>query len=90
VNNTPVIPRKETKMWYLFPTFLGIIGGIVILIALRNRDWRKAKLGLIQGIVITFVPIMILPMYAFTTGMVSLLATIIPAIGFTVYVFVKG
>ena len=57
--NTPSISRKpsgqkpsqpKSKAWYLLPIFLTITGGIIMYIALRNKNRSMAKKGLGLGI----------------------------------------
>jgi len=43
--------RNASAAWYLLPIFFAIIGGIIMWLALRNEDPRKAKKGLIVGII---------------------------------------
>jgi hypothetical protein len=41
--------------WFLFPMFLGFIGGIIMYAVLRKRDRHTANFGFIIGIVMAFV-----------------------------------
>jgi uncharacterized membrane protein len=45
--------RSASAAWYLLPIFFGIIGSLIMWLALRNEDPRKAKKGLILGIILT-------------------------------------
>lgn len=47
--------RNASAAWYLLPIFFGIIGSVIMWLALRNEDPRKAKKGLILGIILTAV-----------------------------------
>jgi hypothetical protein len=46
------IVEKPSKWWYLVPIFFGIIGGLVMYLALKDEDKKMAKKGLILGIII--------------------------------------
>ncbi|GEM_PF-2504125 len=69
------LPRSYTKMtdeeyyynyrdasgaWFLLPVFLGLIGGILMWLALRNEDPRKARDGLYVGIVFFILGVIII------------------------------
>ncbi len=43
--------RNASAAWYLLPIFFSIIGGIIMWLALRHEDPRKAKKGLIVGVI---------------------------------------
>ena len=44
-------PKKiTTKRWYLFPIFLGIIGGVISWALLRESDYKMATNNLFVGI----------------------------------------
>lgn len=43
--------RDASGAWYLLPIFFGFIGGIIMWLALRNEDPRKAKYGVYVGII---------------------------------------
>jgi hypothetical protein len=45
--------RNASAAWYLLPIFFGIIGGLIMWLALKNEDPRKAKKGLILGVILT-------------------------------------
>jgi hypothetical protein len=47
--------RNASAAWYLLPIFIGIIGGIIMWLALRHEDPRKAKKGLIVGIIMMVI-----------------------------------
>jgi hypothetical protein len=49
----------RSRWWYLLPIFLGIIGGIMAYVALRNDDKKIAKNCLWIGIIITIVGVAI-------------------------------
>jgi len=51
--------KKQSAAWYLLPILLGIVGGVVALIALRNRDPLKGQYCIIIGVVITVVGIIL-------------------------------
>ena len=53
-------PRKErSSWWYLFPIFLGLIGGIIAYFVLRNDDRKKAKNCLYIGIILAFMGLIV-------------------------------
>jgi hypothetical protein len=41
-----------SKFWYLVPILFGIIGGVIMYFALRGRDSKMAKKGLLLGILL--------------------------------------
>ncbi len=41
----------RSRMWYLVPIFLGILGGVISWFALRNSDRALAKNCLIVGVI---------------------------------------
>ena len=47
-------PLNEPKsnVWYLLPLFLNLLGGLIMFIALRKENAKKARKGLILGIVV--------------------------------------
>ena len=53
-------PEKErSSWWYLFPIFLGLIGGIIAYFVLRNDDRKKAKNCLYIGIALAFMGLIV-------------------------------
>ena len=48
-----IIYKKRSVLWYLLPIFIGIIGGIIAFVVIRNSDPLKGKYCLIIGIVTT-------------------------------------
>lgn len=53
-------PKIAQKWWYLLPTFLGSIGGIIAWFTLKSFDKKLAKNCLILGISLDVFKIMIL------------------------------
>lgn len=49
----------QSKLWYLAPIFLGIIGGLLMFVALRKENWKMAKNGLILSIVLQVIGIVV-------------------------------
>jgi hypothetical protein len=49
--------KGPSKLWYLLPIFLGIIGGIVGYFAIRDKDRKMAKYILIVGFIPTILVI---------------------------------
>jgi hypothetical protein len=54
----------DSRVWYLLPIFLGILGGIIMLISLRKKNITMGKIGLVVGIIITLFP------FVFTLGLI--------------------
>lgn len=52
--------EKPTRLWYLVPLLLGIIGGIIGYFAVKDEDRKMARELLLVGILTSFVPIIIL------------------------------
>ncbi|MBC8502086.1 MAG: zinc ribbon domain-containing protein [Nitrosopumilus sp.] len=52
-------PSTASAAWYLLPILLGLIGGIIAWIAIRNRDSKRARNCLVVGIVISIIPIIV-------------------------------
>jgi predicted PurR-regulated permease PerM len=44
--------ENNTKLWYLAPIFLGIIGGLVMYLVLKDTNPKMAKKGLVVSIAI--------------------------------------
>ena len=51
--------EKSSRLWYLVPIFLGIIGGLIAYLILKNDDPKLAKRCLIVGILLTIIPVII-------------------------------
>jgi hypothetical protein len=49
--------QKSSRLWYLVPIFLGIIGGLIAYLILKKEDTKLAKRCLIVGIIITIIPL---------------------------------
>lgn len=45
--------KSVSKIWYLLPIFMGIIGGVIMFVTLRKEDMEEAKTGLVLGIIVT-------------------------------------
>ena len=58
--------NRPTRWWYLVPIFLGILGGLIMYLIVKDDDKKMAKNGLILSIVLTvigliiYIPLMIL------------------------------
>jgi hypothetical protein len=48
-----------SKFWYLLPILFGIIGGLIMYLALRGRDAKMAKKGLLLGVLLIVAQIVI-------------------------------
>jgi uncharacterized Tic20 family protein len=68
--------RHASAAWYLVPIFLGIIGGVIMWLALKSEDPRKAKKGLIVAVIMYVIALAIL--LAIAAFLASLGATIVP------------
>jgi len=60
--------EKPSKLWYLFPIFLGFIGGIYGYFSLLGKDRKMANKLLILGIIISLIPILIVFILIFYPG----------------------
>jgi hypothetical protein len=70
--------RDASAAWYLVPIFLGIVGGVIMWLALRKEDPRKAKKGLIVAVIVYFIALAIF--LAIAAFLASLGAAIVPPI----------
>ena len=68
--------RLASDARYLVPIFLGIVGGVIMWLALRKEDPRKAKKGLIVAVIVHFIALAIF--LATAAFLASLGATIVP------------
>jgi membrane protein CcdC involved in cytochrome C biogenesis len=59
-DSTSLYVKTPSKAWYLLPIFLGLIGGIIMFVLLRNEDRGMANKGLILGIILMAIGFMIL------------------------------
>jgi H+/Cl- antiporter ClcA len=57
---TTQTPKISSRWWYLFPIFLGVIGGIVSWVVLKSHDRKLAKNCLVLGVIFVILEIMIL------------------------------
>jgi len=51
--------EKSSRLWYLIPIFLGIIGGLIAYLILKKDNSKLARRCLIVGILITIIPAII-------------------------------
>ena len=49
----------KSPLWYLLPAFLGITGGLIAYLILKNNDSKKAKNALLIGIIVS-IPFFVL------------------------------
>lgn len=62
VQSKPAASRsgRSTRLWYIVPILLGIIGGIIAWIVLRKKDPSLGKNCFIVGIVFLIIELMYL------------------------------
>jgi len=60
--------EKPTARWYLAPLFLGIMGGLLAYIAVKDQDRSMASNLLFVGIAVTIVEVVVGFVYGFTIG----------------------
>lgn len=51
--------ERRSRMWYLVPIFLGIIGGVIAWFALRKSDGALAKNCVIVGLVSSLLSVIL-------------------------------
>lgn len=49
--------NSPSKFWYLLPILFGIIGGLIMYFALRGRDAKMAKMGILLGVLLVVAQI---------------------------------
>ena len=49
--------NKPSKLWYLLPILLGIIGGLIGFLIIRSRDKKTARNLLIVGIIVLIIQV---------------------------------
>lgn len=64
-------PRPRSAIWYVLPIFLGFIGGLIMLFALKNDHRDRAIRGFILGIILTLLPF-VFPIVLFTLFSISI------------------
>ena len=57
--------------WFMLPLFVAFIGGIIMYIALRNKDRHSANFGLVVGIMMTIMWWLILSVIGLYYGSTS-------------------
>jgi len=68
---TPYV-KKPTSWWYLVPFLLGLIGGILGYIAVKDEDKEMADNLLFIGIIMTFIGILVIwAIYSYYISMLS-------------------
>jgi hypothetical protein len=68
----PITPQKISKLWWLVPLFLGILGGIIAWLVNKERNPKAAKKLLIFGIVWAIFWIIIYILLLFLTMTLAL------------------
>ena len=51
--------KSHTNAWYLAPIFLGIIGGLIMYLVLKDDSPKMAKKGLIVSLVLAGVGVLL-------------------------------
>jgi len=51
--------KSHTNAWYLAPIFLGIIGGLIMYLVLKDDNPKMAKKGLVLSIVLVIVGVLL-------------------------------
>ncbi|MGI0022964.1 MAG: hypothetical protein ACRD9Q_08905 [Nitrososphaeraceae archaeon] len=46
---------EPPKLWYLIPIFMGVIGGLIMYLILKDQNEKMAKNGLYLGIILTVI-----------------------------------
>ena len=49
--------KNHSGMWYLAPIFLGVLGGLVMYLVVKDDDPKMAKKGLIIGLILTAISV---------------------------------
>jgi len=64
--------KKPTSLWYLVPLLLGLIGGVLGYIAVKDEDKEMAETLLVIGIVMSFIDILVIwAIYSYYLSMLS-------------------
>src|SRR5437879_3852548 len=59
--------KKPSKLWYLLPIFLNIIGGVIGYFVLKDRDRKFAERMLIVGAVMIVIGGILVPVLVFAS-----------------------
>ena len=51
---------RPSSAWWLLPIFFGWAGGLISWLCIRERDPRMAKNNLILGIILSFIPLIVI------------------------------
>jgi len=51
--------RKQTIAWYALPVLIGIVGGVIAFLIIKDKDPLKARYCIIIGIVTTIIGIVL-------------------------------
>jgi signal peptidase I len=62
------ISKKYSDVWYLLPIIIGIIGGLIFYLVIKDDDKEKAIKGLIIGIIMSVVSIILYVILIISTG----------------------
>ena len=58
-SQTSGVSEKPSKAWYLLPIFLGFIGGLIAFFAIKDKDGKMAKNGLVLGILMWVIALVV-------------------------------
>lgn len=62
------ISRMYSNAWYLLPILIGIVGGLIFYLVMKDDDKEKAIKGLIIGIIVSLVSIILYVILIISTG----------------------
>jgi len=51
-------PQKPTKLLYLVPITMGILGGVLMYIAVKDQNQEMANDGMFWGVIVTIIGIL--------------------------------
>ncbi len=52
-NNHDISKTSKNPLWYLLPLLMGIVGGIIVFLILKNSNYSKAKHALVIGMIVS-------------------------------------
>jgi hypothetical protein len=60
--------KRASAGWYLLPLLFGLIGGIIMFVALKDEDRGRANGGLKLGIVLTLIGVILMILFFAAIG----------------------